>query len=926
MSAIFTIDQPGLPAGQPDRARQDIIPGGPPVQFAAVFPPPTHSTYKWEFLTQPVGVSLTFSDPTIHNPTVNFGLNYGGYLVRLTVDEGLATEDVSVRYVGLKWPVSSLAVPALTETNQDNSQAPFTGYRGWEEKLLEYLWWVENNIGGGLGDLPITRTIYVDGARTDVYVPTGSFGYPFKKITDAIAYTSTLAPAEYCIHVRPYVYDEPNVILPAHIHIDAEMGAELAPTVPSNGLQVEPGAVIPSLGITIIRGLNIKGRGSGNWGLYVTVPGAPVDGPFVYHASGGIGTDNDADLVCVDAGGIYIPDNGGSYGDGTNDIGIKVEPKGPGYEAMALVGAWNLSARTNAFYVRDNGFALANNTRVEVSTSSALGPALYVEQGFLIGKNIGFGNDWENIFELHGGIIQLDSAVGNVAFTGGTTTSDIFKVYAGNALLTGGAYGTPDGRGVLALATEGPINFQIRDTDIQADSGAVSDGYLIETGGSNFINLHTYNSRFSGTSMDDRVYTRFNHSAGNIYLDGGTIEGGSTGGPPSTLLDVVNGDVWFVGGLDIVAYQNVDTSINVHLTGNIHHGHCNVREGAVVCAGTEIPLTSSFANTTLGKFDSIIKTTARQNLAEVAGESGYTHGSIVVETGGVEPVVYINYGTDLARDWRPLCNYVRVQREDLVSAPIDLAGTSPPELGGPSSPLPFNFESYLDSPPFTVIAPETVRVDYSGDYRLSFHLPFTALIPGPGMGTTMGAFWEYSVDGGMTWSMYAQTEAFDSVSFDGTGPSEVEGSVDMSPVEVYISSGSWLRVSAFQVTPVAAPTPLLVQYNPPYLNLAWCRIERGSVGSGGGSGAVDMLQDHGDPNIGPTAALYLGHHYQDLDTDAFYICTQVSPPVWALASAEPKEFPGNPDGSRSGVLGQMYRDTTTNVLYVCLGGTTWQVV
>lgn len=146
MSAIFTIDQATLPAGIPDRARRDIIPGGSVVQFTATTVPPGHATYKWEFVSQPDGVALTFSNPAIYNPTVDFGLNYGGYLVRLTVDESLVTEDVSVRYVGLAWPVSSLPVPAVYETNQDNSQAPYTGERGWEDKFFAYMWWLEQTL------------------------------------------------------------------------------------------------------------------------------------------------------------------------------------------------------------------------------------------------------------------------------------------------------------------------------------------------------------------------------------------------------------------------------------------------------------------------------------------------------------------------------------------------------------------------------------------------------------------------------------------------------------------------------------------------------------------------------------------------------------------------------------------------------------
>lgn len=191
MSAIFTIDQATLPPGVPDQSRQDIIPGGLPVQFAAVFPPPNHATYKWELLSQPSGVALAFSDPAIHNPTVDFGMNYGGYLIRLTVDEGLATEDVSVRAVYLKWPVSSKALPALSETNQDNSQPPNTGYRGWEEKILDYLWWVELTISGGVVTPTGLGRVYVDQLNGSDVTGIGSHEKPYQTLAYAM---STLVP------------------------------------------------------------------------------------------------------------------------------------------------------------------------------------------------------------------------------------------------------------------------------------------------------------------------------------------------------------------------------------------------------------------------------------------------------------------------------------------------------------------------------------------------------------------------------------------------------------------------------------------------------------------------------------------------------------------------------------------------------------
>jgi len=188
MTAEFTIDQATLPPGLPDRSRQDIIPGGAPVQFAAVYPPPNHTTYKWELLTQPSGVAVAFSDPNIHNPTVDFGMNYGGYLIRLTVDEGTATEDVSVRAVYLKWPVSNRALPALAETNQDNSQPPNTGVRGWEEKVIDYLWWVENTIGGGVVTPTGLGRIHVDAVNGNDVSGTGSREKPYQTL--AVAVTS----------------------------------------------------------------------------------------------------------------------------------------------------------------------------------------------------------------------------------------------------------------------------------------------------------------------------------------------------------------------------------------------------------------------------------------------------------------------------------------------------------------------------------------------------------------------------------------------------------------------------------------------------------------------------------------------------------------------------------------------------------------
>ena len=92
----------------------------------------------------------------------------GGYLIRLTVDASLATEDVLVLYMGIRLANSGLPVPALNETRFDNSLDD-PPYRGWEDKMDAFLKWTDVQVGGG--GLP-----FLSGVGNPIGVVTGIAG------------------------------------------------------------------------------------------------------------------------------------------------------------------------------------------------------------------------------------------------------------------------------------------------------------------------------------------------------------------------------------------------------------------------------------------------------------------------------------------------------------------------------------------------------------------------------------------------------------------------------------------------------------------------------------------------------------------------------------------------------------------------------
>lgn len=85
-------------------------------------------TYLWEFLDKPEGSLSAFSNNAIQNPTFVADTE-GTYLIKLTVNRTLATEQVDTVIAGIKQLKSKIRIPAAGETQEESTS------RGWAEDV-----------------------------------------------------------------------------------------------------------------------------------------------------------------------------------------------------------------------------------------------------------------------------------------------------------------------------------------------------------------------------------------------------------------------------------------------------------------------------------------------------------------------------------------------------------------------------------------------------------------------------------------------------------------------------------------------------------------------------------------------------------------------------------------------------------------------
>ena len=132
----FRINQPaGTPYAYYDRARRDIdLYSVASENVECEAQNKAEISYLWEMESAPEGVSVVINNAATH--TCNFRITTtGGYLVKLTVNAGLPAESMKTLYFGVPLANTAWSLPALGETNQDNSQSPYSGERGAESKI-----------------------------------------------------------------------------------------------------------------------------------------------------------------------------------------------------------------------------------------------------------------------------------------------------------------------------------------------------------------------------------------------------------------------------------------------------------------------------------------------------------------------------------------------------------------------------------------------------------------------------------------------------------------------------------------------------------------------------------------------------------------------------------------------------------------------
>jgi hypothetical protein len=150
--ASFRINQASnpIPVGTYGIARRDMMPytEGGEITFEAEN---SGLVYRWE-LIQPPGGTGVLSGVTGQTATL-VAEQDGGYIVKLTVNPSTPNEDIDLLYFGIPTIIddTSLCLPALNETTQDNS----IGHPeyGWWEKNYEFLRVLAGKAGtGGSGD------------------------------------------------------------------------------------------------------------------------------------------------------------------------------------------------------------------------------------------------------------------------------------------------------------------------------------------------------------------------------------------------------------------------------------------------------------------------------------------------------------------------------------------------------------------------------------------------------------------------------------------------------------------------------------------------------------------------------------------------------------------------------------------------------
>lgn len=158
-------------------------------------------TYLWEFLDKPEGSLSAFSSAAIQNPTF-VADSEGTYLIKLTVNRTLASEQVDTVIAAVKQLKSKIRIPAAGETQEESTS------RGWAEDVNRALRTLDNAQADPIkivaianGSLSTGKVVYIDAMSTI------KSGLPGEEMVPRLALAQATSPnvtdqALYVVHSK----------------------------------------------------------------------------------------------------------------------------------------------------------------------------------------------------------------------------------------------------------------------------------------------------------------------------------------------------------------------------------------------------------------------------------------------------------------------------------------------------------------------------------------------------------------------------------------------------------------------------------------------------------------------------------------------------------------------------------------------------
>lgn len=747
------------------------------------------------------------------------------------------------------------------------------------------------------GSLRGSKRLHVDGSRTDTGTPeTGTPAQPFRTIQAAIDYGVATFSAPFTVSIEQALYVE-AVVLPDYATIDCPLGAVLrAPAGGNDALTVTgtTGDPEPAVGATVVRGLRLASDGddgaggtADSWAIRVVgdASGPEPREPLVIPHACSVDAFNEGHYLFSEGGAFFLSGTGGMGGDDTGGIGLRLKPLS-GLSAQCLSNNAMLSFGSIGLDMYENSMFIGNGTRF-LTPDGHSSPTKTV-----INMDASAGFSLVHIYQpstMFGDPDYLIKAIGSGA--GGPPSALI--------TLHGGYNDLFDGLKSDAVEISDGAMFRIVDGSIRSDGGRgivvddasvwlrnatiiSGDGYALEVHGND-----------SNVNSDDTIYE--GNSGGPVSPTPGPVvlvdvENPSvsfTGGRMSgdgIVLDIVRGAAWMLGGVDLDPQNSLSTAYHVAAGAQIIRGHCNVRRGLRVVDGvpaSETLLPSGFGWLDLGFYNCMVR--IGSTLTAPTGGQGWDTGSLWVWPGHG---VYQNFGTEAVPDWIPMGSGAALTLERLQMSASPRINLNSVTEAAPVV-IPFGF-SVNDNPPFNFLGTGIFEVTDAGLYNLSYNLPFETDGVILLQGCSAGACYQWSNDSGSSWNDILLTKSWDTVH----GIEHDEGTMNLPPVEVELEAGMWLRVVAWQDPFVCNAYVNRVDG----IDRAWARIQRGHI-----------VYDYVPGNPADWDAPPPTTEGDALDR----LAAKLAIPSFISGAGDPRVVPV------IGYAGQIYKDTTSGIYYVC---------